>query len=133
MKIYAIRRRNGWNNAEELEAAAAKSRRIGDEEMPGVIGAGSLLEHPPAFLILFLVDLAAGETFFEYIERCLSAGAARGAALPGLTEPAHQQQYADDDEGDEQNHHQRTEKPAVPAAVPHVALVVAGTLLRPGR
>lgn len=34
MKTYAIRRRNGWKNAEELEAAAAKSRRIGDEEMP---------------------------------------------------------------------------------------------------
>lgn len=33
MKLYVIRRRNGWNNAEQLEKAAAKSRRIGDEEM----------------------------------------------------------------------------------------------------
>lgn len=33
MKLYAIRRRNGWKNAQELEAAAAVSRRIGDEEM----------------------------------------------------------------------------------------------------
>lgn len=33
MKLYAIRRRNGWKNAAELEAAAAVSRRIGDEEM----------------------------------------------------------------------------------------------------
>lgn len=33
MQLYVIRRRNGWKNADELEKAAAKSRRIGDEEM----------------------------------------------------------------------------------------------------
>lgn len=33
MQLYVIRRRNGWKNAEELQAAAAVSRRIGDEEM----------------------------------------------------------------------------------------------------
>lgn len=33
MKLYVIRRRNAWKNAKELEATAAKSRRIGDEEM----------------------------------------------------------------------------------------------------
>jgi thiamine biosynthesis protein ThiC len=37
MKLYVIRRRNGWKNGKELEAAAAKSRRIGDEDMPGDI------------------------------------------------------------------------------------------------
>lgn len=37
MKLYAIRRRNGWKDAQELEAAAAVSRRIGDEEMSGDI------------------------------------------------------------------------------------------------
>lgn len=37
MQMYVIRRRNGWKNAGELEAAAAKSRRIGDEEMPSDI------------------------------------------------------------------------------------------------
>ena len=37
MQLYAIRRRNGWKNSEELEAAAAVSRRIGDQEMPGDI------------------------------------------------------------------------------------------------
>jgi Protein of unknown function (DUF4242) len=33
MDTYAIRRRSGWKTPEELEEAAAKSRRIGDEEM----------------------------------------------------------------------------------------------------
>jgi hypothetical protein len=33
MDTYVIRRRNGWKTPEELEAAAAKSRSIGDEEM----------------------------------------------------------------------------------------------------
>jgi Protein of unknown function (DUF4242) len=30
---YVIRRRNGWKTPEELQEAAAKSRRVGDEEM----------------------------------------------------------------------------------------------------
>lgn len=34
MQLYTIRRRNGWKDAAELEAAAAVSRRIGDEDMP---------------------------------------------------------------------------------------------------
>jgi hypothetical protein len=33
MDTYVIRRRNGWKTPEELEAAAAKSRSVGDEEM----------------------------------------------------------------------------------------------------
>jgi hypothetical protein len=33
MDTYVIRRRNGWKTPEELEEAAAKSTRIGDEEM----------------------------------------------------------------------------------------------------
>jgi len=33
MKLYAIRRRHGWKTPEELQAAAARSSRIGDEEM----------------------------------------------------------------------------------------------------
>lgn len=33
MDTYVIRRRNGWKTPEELQDAAAKSRRIGDEEM----------------------------------------------------------------------------------------------------
>ena len=34
MQLYAIRRRNYWRNPAALEATAAVSRRIGDEEMP---------------------------------------------------------------------------------------------------
>jgi hypothetical protein len=33
MKTYVIRRRNGWENSEELETAAGVSRRIGNDEM----------------------------------------------------------------------------------------------------
>lgn len=34
MQTYTIRRRNAWKSAEELQAVAAKSRRIGDQDMP---------------------------------------------------------------------------------------------------
>jgi hypothetical protein len=34
MKTFVIRRRNAWNNAQELEATAAVSLRIGTEDMP---------------------------------------------------------------------------------------------------
>lgn len=34
MQLYAIRRRNAWKNAEELEKTASISARVGNEEMP---------------------------------------------------------------------------------------------------
>ena len=34
MDLYAIRRRSAWANAGELQVAAAKSSRIGNDEMP---------------------------------------------------------------------------------------------------
>ena len=33
MELFVIRRRNAWKNAQELEATAAKSSRIGNDEM----------------------------------------------------------------------------------------------------
>ena len=33
MELYAIRRRSGWNSVRDLQAAAARSKRIGDDEM----------------------------------------------------------------------------------------------------
>ena len=33
MQLYAIRRRGAWKTPQELEAAAAKSSQIGNEEM----------------------------------------------------------------------------------------------------
>ena len=33
MKQYAILRRSGWRSPEELQEAAERSRRVGDEEM----------------------------------------------------------------------------------------------------
>lgn len=34
MNLYAIIRRNGWASGADLEAAAARSTRVGDEELP---------------------------------------------------------------------------------------------------
>jgi Protein of unknown function (DUF4242) len=34
MTLYVIRRPDGWGTAQELAAAAARSKRVGDEEMP---------------------------------------------------------------------------------------------------
>ena len=34
MNTYVILRRSGWRSAEELEEAAARSLKVGDEEMP---------------------------------------------------------------------------------------------------
>jgi hypothetical protein len=33
MELYAILRRNGWRSGAELEEAAARSTKVGDEEM----------------------------------------------------------------------------------------------------
>jgi sporulation protein YlmC with PRC-barrel domain len=34
MQLYGIVRRNGWRTGADLEAAAARSTQVGDEEMP---------------------------------------------------------------------------------------------------
>ncbi len=34
MNTYVILRRNGWRTPEDLEAAAMRSKQVGDEEMP---------------------------------------------------------------------------------------------------
>ena len=34
MELYVIRRRKGWKSPEDLQAAAARSKQVGDEEMP---------------------------------------------------------------------------------------------------
>lgn len=34
MKLYAIIRRGGWQSGSELEQAAARSRHVGDDQMP---------------------------------------------------------------------------------------------------
>jgi len=33
MKMYAIRRRGGWHSPEDVEAAGARSKQVGEEEM----------------------------------------------------------------------------------------------------
>lgn len=37
MKTYVILRRGGWQTGEELQAAAARSTEVGNEEMPADI------------------------------------------------------------------------------------------------
>lgn len=37
METYVIRRRNGWRTAQELEASASISARVGNEEMPELV------------------------------------------------------------------------------------------------
>jgi len=34
MNLYAILRRNGWKTPENLQAAAGRSKNVGDNEMP---------------------------------------------------------------------------------------------------
>ena len=34
MELYAILRRNGWKSPADLQEAAARSTRVGDEDMP---------------------------------------------------------------------------------------------------
>jgi hypothetical protein len=34
MNLYAILRRSGWRSADDLQEAAARSTRVGNEEMP---------------------------------------------------------------------------------------------------
>jgi hypothetical protein len=34
MQLYAILRRSGWRSPEELQEAAARSAKVGDEDMP---------------------------------------------------------------------------------------------------
>ena len=34
MELYAILRRSGWTSGSELEQAAARSTKVGDEQMP---------------------------------------------------------------------------------------------------
>jgi hypothetical protein len=34
MQLYAILRRNGWRSGADLEEAAARSTKVGDEDMP---------------------------------------------------------------------------------------------------
>ena len=35
MELYAILRRSGWRSGADLEEAAARSTKVGDEQMPG--------------------------------------------------------------------------------------------------
>jgi len=44
MNLYVIRRPAGWSSPEELQAAAARSRHVGDEEMSAEIGRASCRE-----------------------------------------------------------------------------------------
>jgi hypothetical protein len=37
MKLYALLRRNGWKTPADLQAAAERSKKVGDNEMPNEV------------------------------------------------------------------------------------------------
>lgn len=72
MQLYVIRRPSAWANLKELEAAGAKSARIGNEEMPDKLRwIRSYVVHEPdgrigTFCIYEAVD---GEAIREHARR----------------------------------------------------------------
>ena len=56
MNLYAIRRRNAWESAEELEKVGARSKEVGDTEFPGNL----------AWIRTYVVKDEDGITAMEY-------------------------------------------------------------------
>ena len=73
-----------------------------------------------AFLEFGLVDLAASETFLEDIERRLRRRQRRRVGVHAAACPPRQHDDQRDQPRDEYGHHDRSEKPAMPAHPPHV-------------
>ena len=72
MQIYVIRRPSAWASLKELEAAGAKSARIGDEEMPDKVRwIRSYVVHEPDGRIgtVCIYQAADGEAIREHARR----------------------------------------------------------------
>ena len=72
MNLYAIIRRNGWATGQDLEAAAARSTRVGDEEMPSDIRwirSYVLDEGAGAVGTLCIYEASSPEAIREHAER----------------------------------------------------------------
>jgi hypothetical protein len=75
MKLYAILRRSGWRSGEELEQAAARSTRVGNEDMPDEV----------RWIRSYVLDEGAGSVGTVCIYEATSAEAIRKhASLAGL-------------------------------------------------
>lgn len=76
MNLYLILRRNGWSSAAELQEAATRSMRIGNEEMPDEV----------RWIRSYVLDEGAGTVGTVCIYQGVSADAvrehARRAGLP---------------------------------------------------
>ena len=72
MNTYVILRRNGWNTASELEKAAARSARVGNEEMPDRVRwiRSYVVQEPDGRIGTFCVyEAADGESIREHARR----------------------------------------------------------------
>ena len=75
MNLYAILRRSGWRSGDELEQAAARSTRVGDEDMPDDV----------RWIRSYVLDEGAGSVGTVCIYEATSPEAIRKhAALAGL-------------------------------------------------
>lgn len=70
MKTYVIRRRNGWKNAAELQAAASRSARVGNEEM----------SHAVRWIRSYVVHEESGELGTVCVYQAISPQAIRAHA-----------------------------------------------------
>ena len=72
MKTYTVRRRSAWADAEELQRAAARSRRVGDEEMPSQVRwlRTYVLDEPDGRLgTICIYQAVSPEAIFEHARR----------------------------------------------------------------
>src|SRR5690606_35758752 len=72
MQLYVIRRPSGWADAAALEAAAARSARIGNEEMPDRVRwiRSYVVQEPDGRLGTFCVyEAVDGEAIREHAAR----------------------------------------------------------------
>jgi Protein of unknown function (DUF4242) len=72
MDLYVIRRPNGWHNPGELQAAAARSKQVGDEEMSADIRwiRSYVVHEPDGTLGSFCIYQASSpEKILEHAER----------------------------------------------------------------
>src|SRR3954469_19919100 len=72
MNLYAIIRRNGWPTGGDLEAAAARSTRVGDDEMPDDIRwirSYVLAENGAAHAALCIYEASSPEAIRTHAER----------------------------------------------------------------
>jgi hypothetical protein len=72
MELYGIRRRDGWKSGEELQEAAARSTKVGDEEMADQVRwiRSYVLVEPGGALGTFCVyEASSPEAIREHAER----------------------------------------------------------------